>query len=221
MTEPADRNNPIEIVGHLVEKAVTDELYMDALKDRLTAARDAFNTKNDGGLDGALSWAEAIQDFFAERRPDWVRAGILHPMDQIVLTLRALKEGGTSSILKANRHKIRNQPRTTEELVVRGVVSALVDLIIDRRSCSLDQACADVASRLRKRGFPLGRGATEHADAITVKSWRKQTMGGAKSDPDTEMYLQTKECLFAQSESLDFVIEDALDSLRGFLPPGT
>ena len=130
------------------------------LMRKLEVAYEEFKSKGeDGGLDGALSCALAIQDYFVERRPDWVEAGILNPINQIILTLRALKDGGTSAILTANLDKIDKKPRTLETLAYRGVVSALIDLIIDRQACSLDSACAYIVAKLRKRGFPLGRGS--------------------------------------------------------------
>ena len=59
------------------------------------------------------------------------------------------------------------------------------------------------------------------ADAVAVKNWRKQAMAGqAHVDGDARMYFATKERLLNRSESLDFIVDKALEGLRGFLPPG-
>jgi hypothetical protein len=191
------------------------------LQKPLEAANAKFMSpsKPDGGLEGAISCVEAIQDYFAERRPDWVRAGLLNPINQTVLTLRALRDGNaSSSILKANADKIRNLPLNMEDYAVRGVSSALVDLLMKRRSDPLDVACGSIATKLRKRGFILGRGDTNQAEAITIKSWRKQAMSGDVPDLH-RMYRHSKERFLALPGPVEAIVEQALDSLRGFMPP--
>jgi hypothetical protein len=209
--------DPDEIAAELIAReGVADVRRMIVLSKRLEAAFTEFKTDNDGGLRGALSCAEAFLDYLGDKKPDWARLGLLNPLGEIIETLRALKNGGTSQILTANSHKIHKQRLTLSDRAVRGSISALVDFVMARRSCSEDEACGVVSRALKSRQLPLGRGR----DVTTVKNWRKQASAGRVGvDPDATTYARMKEHLLSRTEPLDMIISTVLDGIFGVRPP--
>jgi hypothetical protein len=176
MTEPTREVVALEIsIDSIARDAVKDVPRMIALMQQLLSAREELKAKDDGGLTGAIRAALAIHDYFAARCPDWNDAGLLNSLSQIMATLKALRDGGTSEILTANFHRIKRQRLSTEKVMVRGYASALVDLYMKRGSCSEYEACKKVAKALKSVGMRLGpRGK----DVNTIKNWRKTAKGG-------------------------------------------
>jgi hypothetical protein len=217
MKEVDNDVDPDEIVADLIAReGVADVPRVIVLMKRLEAAFDKFKTAEDGGLAGALSCAEALLDYFGDKKPDWAQIGLLNPLAEIIGTLRALKNGGTSQILTSNSYKINKQRLTLSDRAVRGTISALVDLVMTRRCCSEDEACSVVARALRSRQIPLGRGR----DANVVKNWRKQSSAGRVGvDPSTTIYAGTKARLLPLTEPLDQIISTVMDGLFGVRPP--
>lgn len=215
MTEEID---PADIMADFIARdAVKDVPRMVLLMKQLQFAYEESQTKNDGGLAGAITAALAIQDYFVARRRDWNEDGLLNPMAQILMTLKALRDGGTSDILTANSHRITRQRLSTSDKAVRGYASALVDLYMTRLSLSEDAACGRVARALASRGIPLGpRGK----DVNTVKNWRKDAYRGQVGvDPDATIYASIKESLLARTDPIDVLIKDVLDAIPGIRPP--
>ena len=220
--QPSREIDPAEIAADAIaQDAVSDVPRMMFLMEQLQLAYEESKAKDDGGLAGAITSALAIQDYFVARRPDWNDAGLLNPMTQILMTLQALRDGGTSDILRANSHRINKQRLSTSDKTVRGYVSALVDLFMTRHSHSEDVACGKVSRALRSRGMPLGRGREDGAkDATTVKNWRKQASAGRVGvDPDATMYAQMKKYLMARTEPIDVLITEVLKDIAGIRPP--
>jgi hypothetical protein len=213
--------DPDEIAAELIAReGVADVRRMIVLSKRLEAAFTEFKTDNDGGLRGALSCAEAFLDYLGDKKPDWARIGLLNPLAEIIVTLRALKDGGTSQILTANSHRINRQRLTLSDRAARGIISALVDVVMTKRPCSEDEACRVIARALRSRDIPVSRGLNEFKDATTVKNWRKiASAGRVDVDPDATTYACMKERLLARSGPISKIIDEMLDGLFGVRPP--
>jgi hypothetical protein len=218
MTEPTGASDPADIVADFIARdAVKDVPRIVILMKRLQLAYEESRTKNDGGLAGAITAALAIQDYFVARWPDWNEHGLLNPMAQIMMTLKALRDGGTSDILTANSHRITRQRLSTSDKAVRGYVSALVDLFMTRLSLSEDEACRRVARELSSRKIPLApRGTNVNA----VKNWRKEASRGRVGvDPDATMYAWLKGYHQARTDPIDVLVAQVLDTLPGIRPP--
>src|SRR5262245_63181737 len=86
-----------ELVADSITKdAVSDFPRMILLEERLEAALKVFKTHGDGGLAGALNAVKAYLDYFADRRPEWAKKGLLNPLNEVLDTLQALKLEGSS-----------------------------------------------------------------------------------------------------------------------------
>ena len=132
-----------------------------------------------------------------------------------------MKDGGTSQILTANSDNINKQLLTPTERAARGHIAALVDLVMTRRPCSLNQACREVARAVKSRQMPLGRGLDGSQDATTVMNWRKIASVGRVdvNEPDAFMYSHMKERLLARTAPIKEIIDEVLDGLFGVRPP--
>jgi hypothetical protein len=222
MSDSANEIDLDEIVADSITKdAVSDFPRMIFLESRLEAALKDFKTQGDGGLEGALNSVKAYLDYFADRRPEWAKKGLLNPLNAVLETLQALKFEGSSRILFCNDHNINHQLVKTNrnEQFYRSVVCALIDEVKCRSGSSLDEACRRVAARLRFRHFPVGRNDSE--DITTLKNWRKQaSTGRAKGTIGGAQYAEAKIKLAKIDDSPESIIDAMLETLSGIFPPG-
>lgn len=185
----------------------------------LKVAYSDFQSKGDGGLEGAIMAVGGLREYLNNKRPDWGAMGLLNPIVEVLETLRALNAGGTSNILKSSSHRISNRKNLTKnELHHRGIVSALVDLLIAQRHCSLERAVSDVARELRLQGMSVGM--NESSDLNTIINWRKKASGGNRhSDIDARAYFNTREALGSLAETISIPAYVAIAC--GIHPPGS